>query len=80
MQFQSFIQQYPAHAYDLKVKVTDLKVLYQSFLRAHIFQTIRWILFIFDMMIDTGPKFYSAIPPAHSHDIRIKVKNLEILY
>ena len=27
-QFHSFIQQYPAHAYDLKVKVTDLKVLY----------------------------------------------------
>ena len=23
-----FIQQYPAHAYDLKVKVADLKVLY----------------------------------------------------
>ena len=28
IQFQSFIQQYPAHAYDLKVNVTDLKVLY----------------------------------------------------
>ena len=26
--FQNFIQQYPAHAYDLKVRVTDLKVLY----------------------------------------------------
>ena len=24
----SFIQQYPAHAYDLKVKVTDLKILF----------------------------------------------------
>ena len=26
MQFQSFIQQFLAHTYDLKVKVTDLKV------------------------------------------------------
>ena len=25
---KKFIQQYPAHAYDLKAKVTDIKVLY----------------------------------------------------
>ena len=32
-------------------------------LTAHIFQTIRYIWFIFGLMIDIGPKFYSAIPP-----------------
>ena len=33
-------------------------------------------------MIDTDPKFYSAIPPAHAHahGLKVKVKNLEILY
>ena len=76
----SFIQQYPSHAYDLKVKVTDLKILYLSFLRAHIFQTIRWILFVFGLMIDTGPKLYSAILPAHVHGLKVKVNNLEILH
>ena len=30
------------------------------------------------MMIDTGPKFYSAFPPAHAHGCKVKVKNLEI--
>ena len=34
-------------------------------------------LFIFGMMIGTGPKFYSAIPPAHG--LKVKVKILEIL-
>ena len=38
------------------------------------------LLFIFDMMIDTGPKFYSAIHIALAHVIKAKVKNLEILY
>ena len=31
-------------------------------------------------MIDTGPKFYSAVPHAHAQDLKVKVKNLEILY
>ena len=57
LKFQSFIQQYPAHAFGLKVKVIYFNVLYKRFLRAHIFQTIWCILFIFDKMIDTGPKF-----------------------
>ena len=62
------VSKYPAHSYDLKVKVTDLKFFILKFFkssyfpRAHIFLTIRWILFIFGMMIDTGPKFYSTIP------------------
>ena len=35
---------------------------------------------MFGMMTDTGPKFYSTIPPAHAHGLKVKVKNLEILY
>ena len=31
------------------------------------------------MMIDTDPKFYSTLPPAHVHGLNVKVKNLEIL-
>ena len=31
-------------------------------------------------MIDTGPKFYSAILTAFAHGLKVKVKNLEILY
>ena len=50
-----------AHAYDLKVKVIDLQILIVNSLKAHIFQTIRWIWFIFGMMIDTGSEFYSMI-------------------
>ena len=30
------------------------------------------------MMMDTGPKLYSAIPPVHAHGLKVKVKNLEI--
>ena len=32
------------------------------------------------MMIDTGPKFYSAKLTAFAHGLKVKVKNLEILY
>ena len=32
------------------------------------------------MMIDTVPKFSSAIPTAHAYGLKVKVKNLEILY
>ena len=31
-------------------------------------------------MIGTGPKFYSAILTALAHGLKVKVKNLEILY
>ena len=30
------------------------------------------------MMLDTGPKFYSAILTALAHGLKVKVKNLEI--
>ena len=36
--------------------------------------------FALGMTIDTGPMFCSAIPPAHAHVLKVKVKNLEILY
>ena len=29
---------------------------------------------------DTGPKFFSAILTAPAHGLKVKVKNLEILY
>ena len=38
------------------------------------------MLFIFDMMIDTGQKFYSALLTALAYGLKVKVKNLEILY
>ena len=57
-----------------------LKKFILKFLRAHIFQTIWRIVFIFGMIIDTGPKFYSAIPSANAHGRKVKVKNLEISY
>ena len=58
----------PTPMHDLKVKVTDLELLCQSFtlkfLGPHYFQTLWWIWFIFGMMIDTGPEFYSVpFPP-----------------
>ena len=34
--------------------------------------------FIFGIMIDTGPKFYSAILPAHVHGLKVKVKKFYI--
>ena len=34
---------------------------------------------MFDLMIDIGPKFLSAIPQAHAHDLKVKVTDFEIL-
>ena len=36
--------------------------------------------FVHNWYDDTGPKFYSAITPVHAHGLKVKVKNLEILY
>ena len=44
----------PTPKHDLKVKVTYLLKL----LGSHCFQTLWYICFMFDMMIDAGPKFY----------------------
>ena len=38
-----------------------------KFLRAHKFHILRWIKLISGMMIDTGPKFLSAISRSRSH-------------
>ena len=52
----------PTPINDRKVKVTDLELSCQSFtlklLGPHCFQTLWYICFMFDMMIDAGPKFY----------------------
>ena len=52
----------PTPIHDLKVKVTDLEHSCSSFtlkfLGPHYFQTLWYICFIFDRMIDAGPKFY----------------------
>ena len=72
----------PTPIHDLKVKVTDLELSCKSFtlkfLGPHYFQTLRWIWFIFGMMIDTGPKFYS-VPSTPMHDLKVKVTDLELL-
>ena len=48
----------PAHY----LKVMDLDIFNVKDFQELIFSKIRWILFIFGMMIDTVPKFYSTIP------------------
>ena len=47
----------PTPIRDLKVKVTDRTVMLK-FLGPHCFQTLWYICFMFDMTIDSGPKFY----------------------
>ena len=56
----------PTPIHDFKVKVTDLELMlkfYVKFLAPHCFQTLWWIWFMFDMMIDIGPKFYTVPSP-----------------
>ena len=57
----------PTPIYDLKVKVTDLELSCSSFmlkfLGPHCFQTLWYICFMFDLMIDAGPKFYVVRSP-----------------
>ena len=52
----------PTTKHDLKVKVTYLELSCESFtlklLGPHCFQPLWYICFMFDMMIDAGPKFY----------------------
>ena len=52
------------NACDLKVKVTDLEIFNIKVFKELIFsKPYDGFAFIFAMMIDTGPKFYSIIPP-----------------
>ena len=48
-----------------------------EFLRSLNFQILAWIYFIFGMIIDICPKFYSALSPPD--DFEVKVTNLEII-
>ena len=45
--------------------------------RPHILKTLRWISFIFGMMVDIGLKFLSAPSPSGG-DLWVKVKDLEL--
>ena len=72
----------PTPMHDFKVKVTDLETcmvkLCVKFLGPHCFQTLWWIWFMFGMMIDTGPKFYTVPSPPPIHDLKVKVTDLEL--
>ena len=50
-----------------------------KFLGPHCFQALWYICFMFDMMIDAGPKLCSTIPNP-VHDFKVKVTDLEFLY
>ena len=64
----------PIPIHDLKVKVTDLELSCQSFtlkfLGPHCFQPLWYIYFMFDMMIDAGPKFYVVRSPTQCMTLR----------
>ena len=54
----------PPPIHDLKVKVTDLDLLCTlKFLGPHYLQTLSWIWFIFGVLMDTGPEFYTVPSP-----------------
>ena len=73
----------PISMHDLKVKVTDLELLCKhfslKFLGPHYFQTLWWIWFMFGVMIDTGPKFYTVPSPPPIHDFKVKVTDFQLL-
>ena len=73
----------PNPIHDLKVKIMDLELSCLSFtlkfLGPHCFQTLSYICFVFDVMIDAGPKFYVVWSPTQymtwrsTHRLRIFV-------
>ena len=50
-----------------------------KFLGPHYFQTLWSIWFMFNMVIDIGPKFYTVQSPPPVHDLKVKVMDLEFL-
>ena len=68
-------------ANDLEVKVRDLeifvKALRQSFVRSFNFFILAWNYFIFGMIIDIGPKFYSAL--SLPYDLEVKKFSFQIM-
>ena len=54
----SFVLSFVRSSFRHRVKVIALK-----FIRPHILKTLRWISFIFGMMVDIGLKFLSAPSP-----------------
>ena len=53
-----FVCRFVHSSFHHRVKVLGLK-----FIRPHILKTLRWISFIFGMMVDIGLKFLSAPSP-----------------
>ena len=53
----SYISSFIRSSFRHRVKVFALK-----FIRPHILKTLRWISFIFGMMVDIGLKFYQHHP------------------
>ena len=68
-------------AHDLEVKVSDVENVCLSyaakFVKSLNFSILAWIYFIFCMIIEIGPEYYSALFPPY--DLEIKVTDLEIL-
>ena len=62
----------------LALASTNVKF-YVKFLGPHYFQTLWWIWFMFGMMMDTGPKFYTVPSTTPIHDLKVKVTDLELL-
>ena len=57
---------------------TRVKVFVLAFIKLYIIKTLRWISFIFGMMVVTGLKFYSA--PSLGPELEDKVTDLEFSY
>ena len=55
-------------------KKVRVKVFVLKFIRPHILKTLRWISFIFGMMVDIGLKFYQHHPHPEG-DLGVKVMN-----
>ena len=68
----SYVRSFIRSSFRHRVKVFALKLI-----RPHILKTLRWISFIFGMMVDIGLKFLSAPSPSRG-DLGVKVTDLEV--
>ena len=74
----------PTPIHDLKVSVTDFFMFkfYVKGFRTSLFLNCDVFVsyMVITMMIDTGPKLCTVTIPIHIHDLKIKVRDLELLY
>ena len=56
---RTFVSLFVLHSF-IRLSVTGSKFFALKFIRPHILKTLRWISFIFGMMVDIGLKFLSA--------------------